>query len=191
MVQTVADQMDQRIADVFDHGLIDFGVLTGDRELGFFGQSLGQIANHAGKLAEQSFDGDHPRAEACPLQLIGHETQPRGGLAIASLSCSLPACPEPRSRFSCARRFLSSTSSPTRSTDNRAYGHRLAWWQWSGFRRTPLPHSSRARRSGKSGTPAASKTAAAVAGTAIGAMLASSVISALVISAFAGAGSCA
>ena len=78
MVDSVPYEVHQWIADLLDHGLVDFGLLSPDDQFHFFPKRSGQISNHSRKTAEYGFDRDHSRAQTCRLQFFCDETQPGG-----------------------------------------------------------------------------------------------------------------
>src|SRR5215469_16760880 len=73
--------MDQWIADEFDHGLVQFGILPTDQKLNVFLQIAGDVANQARKSAKDRLDRDHAGPEACILQFVCNEAEPRAGLS--------------------------------------------------------------------------------------------------------------
>ncbi len=69
VIDTVADEVDERIADLFEHGLVEFGLLSGELELDLLAQALREIANHARETAEDEADRQHAHAHDAFLQL--------------------------------------------------------------------------------------------------------------------------
>lgn len=81
MVERVADQMYQWIAHQFDQGAVNFGFLATDDEVGFFPESLRQIAHEPGKPAENRIDRHHAGTQCRGLQLFGDEAEARRRMA--------------------------------------------------------------------------------------------------------------
>src|SRR5579862_7190081 len=69
MVDAVAHEVNERIADLLEDGLVEFGVLAGDLELDLLAESLRQIAHHAWEAAEYETDRQHAHAHDAFLQL--------------------------------------------------------------------------------------------------------------------------
>ncbi len=60
--------MDQRVADLFHHGLVELGFLAGELEVDLLAQALREIARHAREAAEHETDGQHAHAHDAFLQ---------------------------------------------------------------------------------------------------------------------------
>ena len=68
VVERVAHQMDQRVANLFQHGLVELGVLTGELQLDFLAELAGQIVHQARKAVERKADGQHANLHDAFLQ---------------------------------------------------------------------------------------------------------------------------
>src|SRR5262249_17533571 len=69
VVDAVADEMDQRIADLLEHGFVELGLLTGHGEFDLFAEALREVAHHARETAEDEADRQHAHAHDAVLQL--------------------------------------------------------------------------------------------------------------------------
>ena len=69
MVDTVAHEVHQRVADLLEDGLVELGLLTRHLQLDLFTQALGKIAHHAREAAEGEADGQHAHPHDAFLQL--------------------------------------------------------------------------------------------------------------------------
>ncbi len=68
VVDAVADQMDQRVADLFHHGLVELGLLAGELEVDLLAEPLREVTRHAREAAEHETDGQHAHAHDAFLQ---------------------------------------------------------------------------------------------------------------------------
>ncbi len=62
VVDGVADQVDERVGQPLDHGLVEFGVLAAGDELDRLAEIAREIVDEAAETAEQRADGDHADA---------------------------------------------------------------------------------------------------------------------------------
>src|SRR5882757_10484200 len=69
MVDTVADQVYERIANLFEDGFVELRLLTCELQLDLFAQALREIAHHPWEAAEYHVDGQHAYAHYAFLQL--------------------------------------------------------------------------------------------------------------------------
>ena len=76
VIDGVAQQMGERIADGFDQRPIEFRVGPIDHQLHLFPAGHGQIAHDPRKLAEHLIDRLHPRLHRRGLQRGGHRIDP-------------------------------------------------------------------------------------------------------------------
>ena len=84
MIDTVAQHMDQRVADHFYDRSVQLGLLPLDDELHFLIQFLRQVTNHARKATEHAFEGQHTRLHYFVLQLV-HDTPDMYGRFIEAI----------------------------------------------------------------------------------------------------------
>ena len=68
VIERVAHQVDQRIANLLQDGLVEFGVLSGELQLDFLAELAGQIVNQAWKAVERKADGQHANLHDAFLQ---------------------------------------------------------------------------------------------------------------------------
>ena len=84
MVDGVADQVDQRIGQALDHGLVEFGVFAGGDELDVLVEIAAEIVHQAAEAAEQGADRHHADAHGGVAQARGQAFEFFGdGLEIA------------------------------------------------------------------------------------------------------------
>src|SRR5581483_1834991 len=69
VIEAVAHEVHQRIADLLQHRLVELGLLAGELELDLLAEALREIAYHAREAAEDEADGQHPYAHDAFLQL--------------------------------------------------------------------------------------------------------------------------
>ena len=64
----VAHQVDQRIADLLEHGLVELGLLAGHLQLDLLAEPLAEIAHQPREAVEHEADGQHAHAHDALLQ---------------------------------------------------------------------------------------------------------------------------
>ena len=69
MIDGIADEVDQRVGQIFDHGLVDFGFLTRQHQFDILAQLAGQIAGDARIFLEQTANRLHPGLHHRVLQI--------------------------------------------------------------------------------------------------------------------------
>src|SRR6185295_15446890 len=69
VVDAVADEVHERIADLLEHRLVELGLLARHDELDLLAETLREIAHHAREAAENEADGQHAHAHDAVLQL--------------------------------------------------------------------------------------------------------------------------
>ena len=69
VVDGVAHQVHQRIADLLEHGLVELGAVAGEAQLDLLAEALAQVAHQARKAVEHEADGQHAHAHDAFLQL--------------------------------------------------------------------------------------------------------------------------
>src|SRR6185312_11526885 len=69
VIDAVADQVHQRIADLLEHGLVELGLLARELELDLLAEALSEVAHHAREAAEDEADRQHAHAHDALLQL--------------------------------------------------------------------------------------------------------------------------
>src|SRR6185437_4625459 len=69
VVDGIAHQVNQRIADLLEHGLVELGLLTRELQLDLLAEALRQVAHHAREAAENEGDGQHANPHDAFLQL--------------------------------------------------------------------------------------------------------------------------
>ena len=75
MVDGVADEVDERIAQFVDHPLVEFGLFAGEFERHVLAELVGDVTDGPLESAEQRADGHHPCAEDAALQAVRHPRQ--------------------------------------------------------------------------------------------------------------------
>lgn len=75
VVDGVADQMHQRIAQLVDHSLVEFGLFAVDFQADLLLQFLSGVTHHAFEAVEKRCDGNHPRFQHAALQAVGDSRQ--------------------------------------------------------------------------------------------------------------------
>jgi hypothetical protein len=70
MVNCVPHEVDQRVGNLFQDGLIELNGLTFKGEFNLFAETAGEIANEAGETLENRFDGEHADGHDARLQLL-------------------------------------------------------------------------------------------------------------------------
>ena len=78
MIDGIADQVRQRIADALDQRAVEFGIGAVDDQLHFFAARHREVADSAGKPAEDVLDGLQPRLDRRLLQRVGDHVDPLG-----------------------------------------------------------------------------------------------------------------
>ena len=71
VVQGVADQVAQRVADLFQDGPVELGLLAFDDQLDLLVQAHGDVAHDAREAVEDGLDGQHAQAGDLILELAG------------------------------------------------------------------------------------------------------------------------
>src|SRR5208283_462761 len=71
VIERVAQDVNERVVDVLDHGFVDLGFLPGDGDLNLFSDLVGEFADQTGKFAKDVVDGHHACAQAGVLQFVG------------------------------------------------------------------------------------------------------------------------
>src|SRR5581483_6331175 len=69
VIEAVAYEVHQRVADLLEHRLVELGLLAGELELDLLAEALREIAYHAREAAEDEADGQHAYAHDALLQL--------------------------------------------------------------------------------------------------------------------------
>src|SRR6185369_1574919 len=69
VVDRVSDAVNERIQQVFDDRLVEFGVLTFDDEVDLLVESLGEVPDEPGEPAEDLRDGNHPNPQNAFVKL--------------------------------------------------------------------------------------------------------------------------
>ena len=72
VVERVAQEVHDRIADLVDNGTIQLGLLTLDREVDLLAEFLGYVAHHSGEAVEHRTDRDHADLHNNILQIARH-----------------------------------------------------------------------------------------------------------------------
>ena len=71
VVERVADEVHERIAEHVDDGAVELGVLAGQHQLHLLAELRGQVADEAREAQEDGLDGDHPHPHHQRLQRLG------------------------------------------------------------------------------------------------------------------------
>ncbi len=71
VVEGVADQVDQRVADLLHHRLVELGGLAVDLQLHLLAQLARQVAHQAGEAVEREADREHADLHHAALELPG------------------------------------------------------------------------------------------------------------------------
>ncbi len=71
VIQGIAYQVHQWIADFFQHGLVHFGLLTGEYQIHFIAHLVAQVAYQPGEAVEGDIDGQHAKLKHVFLQFPG------------------------------------------------------------------------------------------------------------------------
>ena len=71
MVHRVANQVHQRVTDLLDYGLIQFGIFAHKVQLDLLAQFTAQVVNSAAKAPEDKGDRQHPHPHDMLLQIAG------------------------------------------------------------------------------------------------------------------------
>src|SRR5690606_36919328 len=69
VVDAVAHEMHERIADLLEHRLVELRLFARDLQLDLLGQALAQVAHHAREAAEYEADRQHAHAHDAFLKL--------------------------------------------------------------------------------------------------------------------------
>ena len=72
VVDRIANQVNDRIGKILDHGLVDLGILAGEDQLHVLAQAAGEVPRDARVLLEQAPDRLHPGLHDCVLQ-VGYQ----------------------------------------------------------------------------------------------------------------------
>src|SRR5882672_914855 len=81
VIERVADQMHERIADLLEHGLVEFSALAGEFEFDLLGELARKIVHDAGKAVECKTDRQHADLHDAFLQLARISRKLRKSLA--------------------------------------------------------------------------------------------------------------
>ena len=71
MVQGVADEVAERVADLFEDGPVELGLLALDDQLDFLLEALGDVSHDPREAVEDRLDGQHAQARDLVLKLAG------------------------------------------------------------------------------------------------------------------------
>ncbi len=71
VVNSVPEQVQERLADGVDDFLVQFGFLTLDGEFDILVEFLGEVPHQAAETREDLADGNHPRLHDAALQILG------------------------------------------------------------------------------------------------------------------------
>jgi len=80
MIDRVSHQMDQWIAKLLDHGLVEFGLFTRKHQIDVLAKLARHVACDAGIFLEQSTDGLHARLHDRVLQIADEQVEVADGL---------------------------------------------------------------------------------------------------------------
>src|SRR6185437_11510383 len=69
VIDAVAHEVHQRIADLLEHRLVELRLLAGELELDLLAEALGEVAHHPRDTAEHEADRQHAHAHDALLQL--------------------------------------------------------------------------------------------------------------------------
>ena len=70
MVDRVAHEVHQRIAQLVDHPLVQLGLFAANQQVDFLATFLRQVANDTFEAIEQRADGNHPRVQHAALETV-------------------------------------------------------------------------------------------------------------------------
>ncbi len=70
VVHGVAQQVHERVADLLDNGLVQFGFCAIDNQVDVFSQLLTDVAYHSAKTVESVADGDHAQVQRAIEDLL-------------------------------------------------------------------------------------------------------------------------
>src|SRR3569623_941209 len=70
VIERIAYQVHERIADLFDHGLVEFGFRAGNDELDVFADFLADVAHHALEAAERLADLHHAQLQGAVADFL-------------------------------------------------------------------------------------------------------------------------
>ena len=97
VVDGVADQMDQRIGETLDHGLVHLGVLADRDEVDRLAEIAREIVDEAAEAAEQRAHRHHAhahggiaQARGQPLDLLGDRLDGEVGAGMGELATAAP-----------------------------------------------------------------------------------------------------
>jgi len=68
VVDGVSQQVHQRVAQLVDDGLVQFGVLAMSHQLDLLAQLVGQVSDEASEAIEGGADGQHAHAQGAVAQ---------------------------------------------------------------------------------------------------------------------------
>ncbi len=91
VVCRVTDQVDERIANLFDERFVQLGLGAVNIQLDSLLELAREVAHDARKLVEHAPDLDHPRVHDCGLQLGGDEVDLSAGLRQLMVNLFLTA----------------------------------------------------------------------------------------------------
>ena len=72
VINGIADQMGERVSDLFDEGAIEFGICAIKLQLNLFAAGVRQIPDNSGEFTEELVDWSHAGLHGCLLQFSSH-----------------------------------------------------------------------------------------------------------------------
>ncbi|KPZ14603.1 membrane protein [Pseudomonas syringae pv. spinaceae] len=79
VVHGIAQQVHERVADLLDNGLVQFGFCAIDNQVDVFAQLLTDVAHHSAKTVEGVTDGDHAQVQRAIKNLFHQPRYRRAG----------------------------------------------------------------------------------------------------------------
>src|SRR6266851_4878193 len=101
VIERVADQMHERIADLLEHGLVELSAFAGEFEFDFLGELARKIVHDARKAVERKADRQHANLHDAFLQLARIARELRKSLAQAAQIIGIDAVGEAREHRLC------------------------------------------------------------------------------------------
>jgi hypothetical protein len=80
MVDGIADHVNQRIADLFEDGLVQLDAFSFDDELNFLSEGPREVPHQAREFLENGLDRQHPNRHDAGLEFVGYAGDVRAGL---------------------------------------------------------------------------------------------------------------